>query len=89
MQEDNSKSIPSEGPKNKVFLSAKGEQQLQPDLPIPLSCILHNSLFVKSQRFEHTPEGGQGRERNNYLLSDNKTRPKKKPDSLISSHCNA
>lgn len=32
------------------------EQQLQPGLPIPLSCILHNSLFVKSQRSGHTPE---------------------------------
>ncbi len=84
MQQDRCKCIPSEGPKNEVSLWVTAEQQLQRGLPIPLSCILHNSLFVKSQRSAHTPEDREGGHKNIYLRGcDNRARTNKlkQPDN--------
>lgn len=41
-----------------------GEQRLQPGQLIPSSCILHNNLFVRSQRSGHTPEQRQVKHKN-------------------------
>lgn len=50
------KHIPSGDPKTEVFLLVMGKQQVQPDLPSPLFCILRKSPIVRSQKFLHTPK---------------------------------